>query len=157
MVIVTSTGAWFRCPAAFGWVSETSTVIVAPLPDPLPEPFPGPAPDDEGDDVATFDTCVIAPGVTAPSGSVTATLSPAVTSPCSEASRAIVTTGVTDVAVSTTEPAVAGAPGTTPVPSAFTCAGPGRNTTSPSGSVPVTASPRCNCSRSSAYAVSPEK
>ena len=132
-------------------------MIVAPPPDPLPEPFPLPDDEDDEDDVATFDTCVITPGVTAPSGSVTATLSPALTSPCSEASRSIVTTGVTDVAVSTTEPAVAGAPGTTPVPSAFTCAGPGRNTAWPSGSVPVTASPRCNCRRSSAYAVSPEK
>ena len=42
VVIVTVTGAWFSLPAAFGWVSDTSTVIVAGVPElPSPEPEPG--------------------------------------------------------------------------------------------------------------------
>ena len=99
----------------------------------------------------------ITPGVISPSGSVIDTLSPTATSVCIEASRSIVTTGVSELPVSTTDPAVAAPPGTVPVPSPVTWIAPGRNTAWPSGSVPVTLSPRCACSSPSAYAVSPLK
>ena len=99
----------------------------------------------------------ITPGVTDPSGSVTETLLPTATSVCSEASRSIVTTGVSELPVSTVAPAAAEPPGTAPVPRPVTWIAPGRNTAWPSGSVPVSVSPRCACSSPSAYAVSPLK
>ena len=99
----------------------------------------------------------ITPGVTDPSGSVIETLLPTATSLCSEASRSIVTTGVSELPVSTTAPAAADPPGTAPVPRPVTRIALGRNTAWPSGSDPVTVSPRCDCSSSSAYAVSPLK
>jgi hypothetical protein len=70
--MVTVTGAWFSFPAAFGWVSETSTVMVAPEPltelfDELPDWF-AELLDDEFGVVATRPTWVTTPGVVLPSG-----------------------------------------------------------------------------------------
>src|SRR5262249_45772104 len=132
VVISTVTGAWFSFPAAFGWVSETSTVTVAdvPVPEPpepeLPEPeLPEPAapesePDDEeeDDEEATRLICEITPGVTLPSGSVMLTWSPSLTSDCWAASRSMVTTGVVEDAVSTCDPGVAGPPSAAVLPRA---------------------------------------
>ena len=147
MVIVTSTGAWFRCPAALGSVSDTSTVIVAaPDPLPLPFPFPFPFPDEDDDEEDELEATVliweITPGVADPSGSVIETLLPTATSLCSEASRSIVTTGVSELAVSTTDPAAADPPGTAPVPRPVTWIALGRNTAWPSGSDPVSRQPQ---------------
>src|SRR3984885_2200038 len=164
VVIVTCTGTWVRLPAAFGSVSDTTTVIVAALDPLLPELGPlefEPLADDEDDEEDEEDVAVlteeITPVVTDPSGRVTETLLPTATSVCMEASRFIVTTGVSELPVSTVAPAAAEPPGTAPVPSPVIWIAPGRNTACPSGRVPVWVSPRCACSSPSAYAVSPLK
>ena len=104
--------------------------------------------------LATRPTWVTTPGVMLPSGSVMLTRSPSFTSDCSDGSRSIVTIGVIEVAVSTTDPAVAWPPSDVVLPRPVTSAGPGRNAAWPSGSVPVTVRPSLVCSCSTAYAVS---
>src|SRR5580658_9749508 len=134
VVIVTSTGAWFRPPAAFGSLSATCTAIVAELSDPellelseLPDP-----PDEElPGTVATAATCATTPGVMAPSGRVMDTCSPSLTSVCCAGSRAILATGVVEEAVSTTDPGVAVPPGTVPAPRPVISAADGKNTAWP--------------------------
>src|SRR6185437_11360258 len=88
VVMFTVTGARSRPPAASGSVSFTWTGIVGAA--------PGPEPGE-----ATLPTEDTTPGVVVPSGSVTVTLSPALTSDWSEASSAIVTTCRSEVAAST--------------------------------------------------------
>ena len=78
------------------------------------------------------------PGVTAPSGRVTATLSPGLISACWAASRLIVTTGVTEVAVMIVPEAAAPSDAS----SFVTRSAAGLNTTWPSGRLPVTGRPR---------------
>ena len=82
VVMFTVTGAWSRVPAAAGCVSVTVTGIVGPLA----------VPD------ATVPTEETVPGVVAPSGSVTVTASPAVTSASWEVLSRIVTTCRSEVA-----------------------------------------------------------
>ena len=100
--------------------------------------------------MATRPTWVTTPGVVRPSGSVMLTGSPSFTSDCMAGSSWMVTTGVVEVAVSTTTPAVAGPPSTVLVPSPVISARPGRNTAWPSGRVPVTVRPSLACSSSTA-------
>ena len=74
VVTVTVTGAWFSFPAAFGCLSDTSTVIVADVPE-LPSPKPEPEPEfpefwepepepvlPDDDELATRLICEITPG-----------------------------------------------------------------------------------------------
>src|SRR4029077_10330868 len=121
VVMFTVTGAWSRVPAALGSVSVACTGIVV---DGLP-----PGPDVV---VATVPTEETTPGVVVPSGSVTVTLSPALTSDWSEASSAIVTTCRSDVAVSTGPDA-----GPPRLPFTWlTRSAPGSNTTCPKDRLP---------------------
>ena len=120
-MMFTVTGAWSRVPAALGSVSVACTGIVV-------DGFP-PGPDAV---VATVPTEEITPGVVVPSGSVTVTVSPALTSDWSAASSGIVTTCRSDVAASTGPDA--GAP-RIPV-TRLTRSASGSNTTCPRDSDP---------------------
>src|SRR5215469_7054866 len=91
VMMFTVTGAWSRAPAAPGSVSVTVTAIVVL----------GLCPDDAGAVVATAPTDVTTPGVVVPSGSVTVTASPALTSDSWETSSGIITTCRSEVACST--------------------------------------------------------
>src|SRR5487761_1121571 len=102
---------------------------------------------------ATLPTEETTPGVTDPPGSVTLTASPAATSPCREASRAIVTTCCAEVAASTGP--VAGPP-RLPI-TLLTRIAAGSNTAEPSVSDPDGLEmPSADCSCSTPYVVSQE-
>ncbi|MGH2909236.1 MAG: hypothetical protein ACRDK8_08075, partial [Solirubrobacteraceae bacterium] len=108
-MIDTVTGAWLRSPAAFGFLSLTTTVMVGvadpPLPvddelppddepeaePPEPDPF---EPEADAEEVATLLMEEITAAVVLVFGRVTVTGSPTLTSACSEGSSATVTTGV---------------------------------------------------------------
>ena len=122
VVTRTVTGACDSPPAACGCVSDTVTGTEV-TPDALV--------------VATFPTAEITPGVVVPSGSVTPTWSPSLTSPSWEGSRLIVATGIAEVAVISASPGVAAAPSVTPVSHAEIRAAVGRNTACPRVSDPV--------------------
>ena len=62
----------------------------------------------------------------------------------------MVTTGVVEEAVSTTDPGAAVPPGTVPVPRPVISAADGKNTAWPRPRIPVWVTPRCACSTSSA-------
>src|SRR5260370_24001547 len=100
VVIDTCTGAWSRPPAAFGCVKATSTVTVGPEPDPV----------DPG--LATLPTIVTTPGVVCWLGSMTVTVLRGLTCDSNAGSRAIVTCGVVEVAVTATGPGAGGPPRT---------------------------------------------
>ena len=143
VVMFTVTGAWSRVPAASGSVSFTCTGIVVA----------GPCSCCPAVVVATVPTEEIMPGTVVPSGSVTVTLSPALTCDWSEASSGIVTTCRSEVAVSTGPDA---GPPRVPV-TWLTRSAPGSNTTCPSDKLPGgPTTPRCSSSCCTAYAVSQE-
>jgi hypothetical protein len=140
VVMFTVTGARSSDPAAPGSVSLTCTGIVVVA--------SGPEPGE-----ATLPTEDTTPGVVVPSGSVTVTLSPALTCDWPEASSAIVTTCRSDVAASTGPDA---GPPRPPV-TWLTRSAPGSNTTCPNDRLPGgPATPRRSSSRCTACAVSHE-
>src|SRR5260370_10279497 len=115
-MMLTATGAWSRCPAGGGWVSRTVICTVS-CPEPPPGPwlallpsggepaFPLPADATEATDVTT-------PGVVlTPSGSVTVTLSPALTRYSWPTGTAAMTTGAGEGAVAMAAPGCGGGPG----------------------------------------------
>jgi len=104
--------------------------------------------------VATLLTDDTTPRVVEPFGRVTLTGCPACTSLCRLASRSMVTTGVVDDAVRTTDPDAAAPPSTVFVPYPVTSIAPGRSTTAPRSSDPVWVSPSLACSNSIPQAVS---
>src|ERR1700744_1742398 len=116
----TVTGAWSRLPAALGSVRFTCTGIVVTGPC-CPVVV-----------VATVPTEDTTPGVVVPSGSVTVTPSPALTSDCWATSGGTVTASRSDGAVSTGPDA---GPPSLPVTWATRSAS-GSNTTCPSDSDP---------------------
>src|ERR1700722_17182391 len=90
VVIVTFTGAWSQVPVAAESVGFTSTVMVGELFE-----LPG------AGTVATVPTEEITPRVVWLLGKVIVTLSPTATSDCSDASKAMLTWRVVDVACRT--------------------------------------------------------
>src|ERR1022692_2391701 len=114
----------------------------------LPEP-PGPL-----EVVATLPTADTTPGVVVPSGSVTVTISPALTSDWSETSSGTVTTCRSEVTASTGPDA---GPPRLPV-TRLTRIAPGSYTTCPSGSDPDgEETPSADCSFPTPACVSQEK
>ncbi len=112
-----------------------------------------PEPPDPGVVAATVPTEETTPGVAAPSGSVTVTLSPALTCDCWEASSWIVTMCRSEVAAST---GPAAEPPRLPV-TWLTRSACGSNTTCPSDRVPGgLATPRCSSRFCTPTAVSHE-